>query len=105
MSFNEKVWALCRKVPAGKVTTYRDIAQALGTKAYQAVGNALNANPYGAWSTSGAEMVPCHRVVNSDGRIGGFARGTEAKIALLENEGVEVVDGLADMEKYFFKVS
>ncbi|MCY2951882.1 MAG: MGMT family protein, partial [Planctomycetota bacterium] len=64
MSFNEKVWALTARIPEGKVVTYGDIARELGTKAYRAVGNALNRNPY-------APGVPCHRVVGADGGLTG----------------------------------
>lgn len=81
MNFNQRVWDLCRKVPKGRVTTYKEIAKALGTKAYRAVGNALNKNPH-------APIVPCHRVVKSDGSVGGFARGTRAKIVMLKSEGI-----------------
>jgi len=104
MGFNEDVWELCKKVPWGKVTTYGEIARALGCRGYQAVGNALNKNPYGAWSCNDERMVPCHRVVNSDGRLGGFALGTEAKKMILEKEGVGVADGkIADFEKVLWR--
>lgn len=105
MGFNEEVWALCKKVPAGKVTTYGSLARALGTRAYQAVGNAMNKNPYGAWTLGldDPKMVPCHRVVNSDGRIGGFARGVDAKTELLRREGVEVVEGKVDLKAHIFR--
>ena len=56
MNFNEKVWQLTKKIPKGKVTTYKLIAQKLKTKAYRAVGQALKRNPH-------APKVPCHRVV------------------------------------------
>ncbi len=82
MRFNEKVWQLTKKIPKGKVTTYKIIAEKLKTKAYRAVGNALNKNPYKA--------VPCHRVVNSSGFVGGFARGVKAKIKLLRKEGLKI---------------
>ena len=85
MNFNEKVWTLCSKIPKGKVTTYKIIASKLGTKAYRAVGNALKANPY-------APEVPCHRVIKSNGEVGGFARGTKNKIRLLKKEGVKIKD-------------
>ena len=85
MNFNERVWNLCRKIPKGKVTTYKIIASKLGTKAYRAVGNALKANPY-------APEVPCHRVIKSNGEVGGFARGTKNKIRLLKKEGVKIKD-------------
>jgi methylated-DNA-[protein]-cysteine S-methyltransferase len=102
MNFDERVWELCRKVPKGKVTTYKEIAKALNTNAYQAVGNALNRNPYGIWTTEGKDMVPCHRVINSDGRVGGFALGKKKKIELLEKECVEVRDGVVDLDAFLW---
>jgi len=81
MSFNEKCWALLSRIPKGKVSTYGDLAHALGTKAYRAVGNAMNRNPY-------APAVPCHRVVGSDGRLTGYAHGLKKKREMLEREGV-----------------
>jgi methylated-DNA-[protein]-cysteine S-methyltransferase len=65
------------------VTTYARIAQALGSKGYRAVGNALNRNPY-------APAVPCHRVVGSDGSLTGFAGGLEKKRELLRREGLRL---------------
>lgn len=91
MSFNERVWALTARIPAGKVVTYADLAAALGTKGYRAVGNALNKNPY-------APGVPCHRVVGSDGRLTGFAGGLPKKEQMLSEEGVRVKRGRADLE-------
>jgi methylated-DNA-[protein]-cysteine S-methyltransferase len=86
MSFNEKVWALTARVPAGRVTTYRHIAEALKSKGYRAVGNALNRNPY-------APAVPCHRVVGSNGALTGFAGGLAKKQKLLAGEGVRLTTG------------
>ena len=88
-SFQKKVYAICKTIPAGKVTTYKAIAQALGTKAYRAVGNALHNNPFG-FSCGGD--VPCHRVVASDSFLGGFAHGSGKKIALLAAEGITIKD-------------
>src|SRR3982751_2503936 len=82
MNFNQKVWALTARVPAGKVTTYARIAEALGSKGYRAVGNALNKNPY-------APAVPCHRVVGSNGSLTGFAAGVEKKQAMLLAERIQ----------------
>ncbi len=97
MAFNEKVWNLTKKTPEGMVSTYGEIAKALNTKAYRAVGNALNKNPY-------APIVPCHRVVNADGKLGGFAFGPEKKIKILKEEGIIVKDGkVADFEKKLFR--
>ncbi|MCX6801673.1 MAG: MGMT family protein [Candidatus Diapherotrites archaeon] len=79
-----------RKAPLvqkGKVSTYGEIAKALGRpKAGRAVGNSLNKNPF-------APIVPCHRIVKSDGSIGGFAGGPGKKQKLLESEGIRVKSG------------
>tara|TARA_Y100000310_G_C20415037_1_gene683891 strand:- start:409 stop:735 length:327 start_codon:yes stop_codon:yes gene_type:complete len=100
MVFAEKVYALCKKVPRGKVTTYKEIAHALDSQAYQAVGQVLRKNPY-------APTVPCHRVVGVTGLLTGFKgerKGKEIleKISLLEQEGVVIVDGKVDLKKYLF---
>ncbi|MBS3119994.1 MGMT family protein [Candidatus Woesearchaeota archaeon] len=86
ITFNEKVWELAKRIPEGKVTTYRELARALNSRAYRAVGNAMHRNPY-------APVVPCHRVVNSDGTLGGFASGAVKKAELLAEEGVKVKKG------------
>ena len=102
MNFNEQVWKLMTRIPRGKVTTYGQIAKKLHTKAYRAVGNACRQNPY-------APRVPCHRVVKSDGTIGGFGGRTkgktvENKINLLRKERVKVRDGkIVNFEKVLFK--
>lgn len=83
-NFNEACYELLKKVPRGKVTTYKEIAHALGTGAYRAVGNAMNKNPHNITE------VPCHRVVNSDGRIGGYAWREEDKIKRLKSEGIDI---------------
>ncbi len=97
MNFNQRVWEMLKRVPAGKVTTYRDLAHAVGTNAYRAVGNAMNKNPH-------APIVPCHRVVNSKGELHGFAHGLEAKQKLLEKEGIEIKNNkVVDFEKKLYK--
>ena len=97
ISFFEKCYSLLRKVPKGKVTTYKELAQALHTRAYRAVGNAMNKNPY-------APHVPCHRVVASDGKLGGYAFGLKKKIEMLRKEGVNVKnDKIVDFEKVLFR--
>lgn len=95
MSFNERCYEVLRVVPRGKVTTYGAIARALGSRAFRAVGRAMNVNPY-------APEVPCHRVVKSDGKIGGFASGSEKKIKMLQSEGVVVKDGKIDLKEFGF---
>ena len=98
VSFSEQVYSLCKKIPPGKVTTYGEMARALGIKGYQAVGQALNGKPY-------SSIVPCHRVVKSDGSLGGFKGSLEEdivikKMRLLEREGVILDDGRVDLGKY-----
>ena len=80
--FQNKVYKLCKKVPKGKVTTYKAIAQKMKTKAYRAVGSALNKNPF--------KKVPCHRVVGSNGHLVGFAHGLKKKAQLLKKEGIKI---------------
>ena len=94
MTFNQKVWAMTARIPAGRDTTYGEIARALGTKGYRAVGNALNRNPY-------APTVPCHRVVGSSGALTGFAHGIAKKQAMLTKEGVAMRNGKVDVSKVF----
>lgn len=86
ITFAEECYRLLRQVPVGKVTTYGEIAKAMNCRAYRAVGRAMNQNPY-------APEVPCHRVVCSDGTLGGFAGGQPKKARLLEAEGVNVSGG------------
>ena len=96
MTFNQRSYDLLLQIPKGKVTTYREIAHALGTKAYRAVGQAMNRNP-------NLVRVPCHRVVKSNGEVGGYARGLSRKMELLRQEGVEVSeDGQVDFSKYLY---
>lgn len=98
MNFNERCYQLLRKVPKGKVTTYKALAEALNTKAYRAVGNAMNKNPY-------APEVPCHRVINASGKLGGFASGLKNKVNLLKEEGIEIVDGKVDLKRFGFRLA
>ena len=95
-TFNERCYDILRRVPKGKVTTYSELARALKSKAYRAVGNAMNKNPY-------SPKVPCHRVVKSNGDIGGFASGTKKKISMLKKEGIKVKKGKVDLKKYLYK--
>ena len=103
-SFNEKIYGLLRKVPKGKVATYKSLAEAAGTRAYRAVGQVMNKNPYGILNCKGKDMVPCHRVVASNGHLHGFAHGLKKKKELLEKEGIQIKDNkIADFEKVLFK--
>ena len=85
-----KVYELLKRVPKGKVTTYKALAKKLGSKAYRAVGTSMNKNPYGIMSCKGKNMVPCHRVVASNGHLHGFAHGLKKKAELLRKEGIKI---------------
>ena len=81
--FQEKVYKAVSKIPKGETRSYVQIAKAIGhPKAYRAVGNALNKNPF-------LGVVPCHRVVRSNGQPGGYVLGTKKKIQLLQAEEAE----------------
>lgn len=82
MKFKERVLKVVSKIPKGKTMSYAGVARAAGSpKAYRAVGNIMHNNP-------DPVHVPCHRVIKSDGTIGGYAGGVKKKIALLKKEGV-----------------
>ena len=99
MTFAEQVYSACKKIPVGRVTTYKLLADAIGTKSYRAVGTALKNNPF-------APFVPCHRVIKSDMTIGGFKGKMcgieiEEKKRLLEEEGV-VIEKYCIDKKYLY---
>ena len=99
MGFAERVYRLARKVPKGSVTTYKEIAKKLNTKAYRAVGTALRNNKKPI-------IIPCHRVVNSDGTAGGYGgvRDSRKKMILLKKEGIRIKNKrIADFESVLFR--
>lgn len=84
---DKDVYKLLMEIPAGKIATYGDIAKALGHPfAARAVGNILNKNP-------NPIVVPCHRIICSNGKMGGYAYGSIAKRKLLEKEGIKFQNG------------
>ncbi|MDD5449279.1 MAG: MGMT family protein [Candidatus Omnitrophica bacterium] len=81
-SFDLKVYDVVKTIPRGQVRSYAWVAKRAGSpRAWRAVGNALNKNSHPI-------IVPCHRVVKSDGALGGFARGPRRKLRLLTSEGL-----------------
>ncbi|MBU2640141.1 MAG: MGMT family protein [Nanoarchaeota archaeon] len=102
MNFFEEVYKLCKEIPRGKVSTYKILAEKLNTKAYRLVGYALRSNSY-------VPKVPCHRVVDSRGRLHGFGGSTsqrflDRKAKLLRKEGVKVKDHkVIDFDKVLYK--
>ncbi len=81
----KKLYQLLTEIPKGRVTTYRELAKKLNTKGFRAVGQIVGRNP-------SAPQVPCHRVVRSNGGLGGYAFGIDKKIEILTKEGVEIKD-------------
>ncbi len=82
---SEKVYQMLRQIPLGKITTYKEIANKLDCKAYRRIGQIVGSN-------KDIPNTPCHRVVNSNGKIGGYAFGVTKKISLLKNEKILVKD-------------
>ncbi len=84
--FQLEVWNYLKKIPKGEVRTYLDVAKAIGKpRAFRAVANAVGQNPYPL-------TIPCHRVIKSDGNIGGYSGkgGAKQKKRLLRSEKVFV---------------
>ena len=96
----ERVWQKLNEIPKGKVTTYKLLAEALGSRAVRAVASAVGKNP-------NAPLTPCHRVVQSSGKIGNYTHplGVARKIELLETEGVKVDEegNIIDFESKLYK--
>ncbi len=81
--FQQKVWKFLKTIPKGKVKTYKEVAIGINKpKAVRAVANACGKNPY-------APKIPCHRVIRSDGKLGGYSApgGLKTKKKLLKKEG------------------
>ena len=88
MSFQNQVYELVKKIPKGKVSTYKIIAEKLNTRAYRAVGTIMSKNK--------DDLVPCHRVVNQNGFVGKFSKNGDikTKVVLLKKERIFVKDNL-----------
>ena len=87
MNLEEKIYKKLLDVPKGQITTYGELAKAVGLKNGQrVVGRVMNQNPYPV-------IIPCHRVVMSTGKIGGYAYGEEIKEKMLHDEGIEISKG------------
>ena len=99
MTLSTKVYRKLLQVPKGKVTSYGDLAKAVGLENGQrAIGMIMKKNPFPV-------IVPCHRVVKSDGKIGGYVYGQRVKSQMLTKEGIKIKDGKIigfDKEKFYF---
>ena len=99
MTLSTRVYKKLLLVPKGKITTYGELSKAVGLKNGQrAIGMIMKKNPFPV-------IVPCHRVVNSDGKIGGYAYGKRVKSRMLANEGIQIKDGKIidfDKDRFYF---
>ncbi len=87
MNLEHKVYKKLLEVPKGKVTTYSGLAKAVGIKNGQRIiGRIMNKNPYPV-------LIPCHRVILSNGKVGGYAWGERIKTKMLAKEGVKIKKG------------
>ena len=86
------------EVPHGQITTYGELAKAVGLKNGQrSVGKIMNKNPYPV-------IIPCHRVVMSTGKVGGYAYGERVKIKMLNDEGIKIKNGkIVDLENIIYR--
>ena len=102
-TFQRKVYSLLRKIPKGKVSTYSIIAKAVGHRgAYRAVGNVMASNPFPL-------LIPCHRIINSNLRIGNYSipglneiESSKLKLQILLNEGVKFKENKVVYEHIYF---
>ena len=89
-----KCYELLKKVPKGKVTTYKELAKKLNTKAYRLIGTYMKQNQ--------DKNIPCHRVIKSTGEIGEYNKGKNQKIILLKKEGIQIKKDKIDLSKYLY---
>ena len=96
--FTKKIYAALKKVPKGKVTTYKELAKAVHSKAYRTVGTAMKTN-------RDPVHIHCYRVVRSDGTVGEYSAtgGTDRKAALLRLDGIEITNGKINLQKYLYR--
>jgi len=96
LNLEHKVYQKLLEVPKGKVTTYSELAKAVGLKNGQrAIGRMMNKNPFPV-------IIPCHRVILSNGKIGGYAWGEKIKTNMLSKEGIKIKNGkILDSDKIY----
>ena len=98
MNLEQKVYKKLLNVPKGQITTYGELAKAVGLKNGQRIiGKIMNKNPYPV-------LIPCHRVVMSTGKIGGYAYGEHVKMKMLSDEGIQIINGkIENFDKKLFR--
>jgi len=92
---SRKVYELVKRIPKGKVSTYKKLSCASGIHP-RAVGVILNRN-------SDLKNIRCYRIVKNDGSLGGYSLGLKKKIKLLKKDGIEIKNGKIDLKKYLHK--
>ncbi|HIP84547.1 MAG TPA: MGMT family protein [Methanothermococcus okinawensis] len=98
ISLRDRCYKLIARIPRGRITTYKEVAEALGIKGYRLVGMFLSRNPRPV-------EIPCHRVVKSNGDVGGYIFGVEKKIELLRSEGIVMKNRkIENLQRYFFRL-
>jgi Methylated DNA-protein cysteine methyltransferase len=99
-SFQSQCYEALKTIPSGNVISYGGLAGMIGRpNAHRAVGSAMNKNPF-------APTVPCHRVVKSNGELGGFAEDISIKIKRLQKEGVHVLNNrIVNFQSVLFKAN
>ena len=91
--FEREVLVATFKIPKGKISTYKRIAEKIGRpRAYRAVASALRKNPL-------HPVVPCHRVIKSDGRFGGGEKRAKTRMELVKKEGISIKNGRIKISK------
>jgi len=92
----KRMQQLLLQIPRGQVTTYKELARAMGTKGYRYIGQLLHQNPE-------PDRYPCFKVVRSDGTLGGYAGGQVKKMRRLRTEGIKILDGtIVDFESIIY---
>jgi len=98
LNLEQKIYKKLLEVPKGQITTYGELSKSVGLKNGQrVVGKIMNKNPYPV-------IIPCHRVVMSTGKIGGYAFGEHIKIKLLNDEGIQIKNGkIVDLKNKIYR--
>ena len=98
MKIDKKIYKKLLQVPPGKITTYGELSRAIGFENGQRViGQIMKKNPFPV-------IIPCHRVVRSDGKIGGYAFGMDIKKSMLVKEGICIIKNkIENFENFFFR--
>lgn len=97
-TLKNKIYEKLKQVPRGKVITYKELARACNSKAYRFVGICMSDN-------KDTKHIPCYRVVKSNGEIGEYSAkgGRKTKVKLLKRDGINIVNGKVDLNKYGFR--